>query len=160
MNAVDVSFAEGLEGGPGTAMEELVPAAETYALSVLAKLEKDNWDLSLVFCDDPFIRDLNGRYRGKDEATDVLSFEQGDTYADEAGCKRLLAGDIVISLETLERNAAEFSVSRGEELRRLVVHGILHLSGLDHEDNEATRPMLRLQERLLAEIGPGKGPFE
>ncbi len=160
MNAVDVSFAEGLEAASGTALEELGPAAESYALAVLGRLEKDNWDLSLVFCDDSFIRDLNGRYRGKDEATDVLSFEQGDVYTDEAGVDRVLAGDIVISLEALARNAADFSVTRGEELRRLVLHGILHLSGMDHEDNEATRPMLLLQERLLGELGPGKGPFE
>lgn len=165
MNAVDLSFegrAEALIGGeasPGAATEDFAISAETFALAALERLGKGNWDLSLLFCDDAFIRVLNRDYRGKDEATDVLSFEQGADYRSPEGEERVLAGDIVVSLETLERNARDFGVSRGEELRRLVLHGILHLSGMDHADNEPTQPMLLLQERLLAELGPGRGAF-
>jgi probable rRNA maturation factor len=63
-----------------------------------------------------------------------------------------LPGDIVISLESLAENSGYFHVSQDEELRRLLIHGILHLDGYDHDTNEGTEPMLQLQERLLAEL--------
>lgn len=125
--------------------------AESFALGALEALGEDNWVLSLLFCGDDFIRILNRDYRGRDEATDVLSFCMGDT-VEEEGKRLFLAGDIVISLPALARNAVEFSVPEDEELRRLIVHGILHLSGLDHGDNDPTQPMLLEQERLLASI--------
>jgi probable rRNA maturation factor len=125
--------------------------AETFALRALESLGKDNWVLSLLFCGDDFIQTLNRDYRGKDEATDVLSFCMGDT-VEEEGKTLFLAGDIVISLPALARNAGEFSVSQDEEMRRLIIHGILHLSGLDHADNDPAQPMLQEQERILASI--------
>jgi probable rRNA maturation factor len=60
-----------------------------------------------------------------------------------------MAGDIVISLDMLTQNARYFSVSENDELKRLLVHGILHLEGMDHEDNDPARPMLVLQEQIL-----------
>ncbi|MCE1196823.1 rRNA maturation RNase YbeY, partial [bacterium] len=125
--------------------------AEAFAGRVLESLGKDDWTLSLLFCGDEFIQTLNRDYRGRDEATDVLSFCMGDTVEDE-GRSLFLAGDIVISLPALARNAIEFSVPEDEELRRLIVHGILHLSGLDHCDNDPAQPMLQEQERLLASL--------
>jgi probable rRNA maturation factor len=126
-----------------------VDALTRYIQNVLNTLGKDDWDLSLLFCNDAYIANLNAQYRNKDEATDVLSFSLGETYADEDGKERYLPGDIVISLETLEENARYFAVSLDEELRRLVIHGILHLSGMDHGTNEKSEPMLLLQEDLL-----------
>lgn len=124
-----------------------------FADAALRALGKNDWDLSMLLCDDATMRDLNSRYRNKDEATDVLSFELGETISDEDVGDRWVAGDVVISLETLAKNAAYFSVPIDEELRRLALHGILHLSGMDHEDNDPGRPMLLLQERLLADLG-------
>jgi probable rRNA maturation factor len=123
-----------------------------YILKVLAALGKDRWELSLLFCDDACIRGLNARYRERDEATDVLSFALGESLRDEGGEEWFLPGDIVVSLETLAANARYFQVSQDEELRRLLVHGILHLSGMDHSTNEAAEPMLELQEKLLADF--------
>lgn len=126
--------------------------AELFILRVLDKLELDLWDLSIVLCDDPFISGLNQEYRHKEGPTDVLSFEQGEWYEGENG-RRYLAGDVVLSLDTLARNALEFGVSQDEELRRLLVHGILHLSGADHGTNEAAEPMLIKQESILESLG-------
>ncbi len=126
-------------------------AAERFAGSVLEVLEKDNWDLSLLFCSDDFIRTLNRDYRGKDEPTDVLSFTMGET-VEEEGRPVFIAGDVVISLPALMRNSAEFGVEPDEELRRLIVHGILHLSGFDHEDNDPLQPMLVEQETIVRKI--------
>jgi len=145
MNRVEVAA----EGVPEPAWTDRLAA---FALRVLERMEKDGWDLSVLLCDDGAMRDLNARYRGKDEPTDVLSFELGEAFRDEDGSERWAAGDIVVSLDTLKKNAEYFAVSEDEELRRLVTHGILHLSGMDHEDNEADRPMLQLQERILSEL--------
>jgi probable rRNA maturation factor len=123
------------------------PSIEAFILAALEFLKKDKWELSLLFCDDAYIRDLNKRFRDKDEATDVLSFSLG-----EQDGERYLPGDIVISLETLRENAAYFGISEDEEVRRLVIHGILHLDGMDHATNEADEPMLQLQERILKEV--------
>jgi len=124
--------------------------AESFALDILARLGKEEWELSILFCGDAFIRELNREYRDRDEATDVLSFAQGEEIVDADGRKRFLAGDIVISIDTLAKNAEYFAVERNEELKRLIIHGILHLCGLDHEDNDPSRPMLAKQEELVA----------
>jgi probable rRNA maturation factor len=150
MNAVEIS-AEGIGTPPW------LERARDFALAVLARLSKDGWDLSILICDDAFIRGLNRQYRDRDEATDVLSFEQGDAYRDGDGNERFLAGDIVISLDALSRNAEDFGISRDEELRRLLAHGVLHLSGLDHEDNDPSRPMLVLQEEVLRDLAAEGG---
>jgi probable rRNA maturation factor len=122
-------------------------ASARFARRVLENLGRDGWELSVLYCGDSFIRGLNARYRDRDEATDVLSFPQGG-----GGKRRFVAGDIVISLDTLAENAAYFGIAADEELRRLLVHGILHLGGMDHSSNEKSEPMLLLQEKILAEL--------
>ncbi|MDR1863259.1 MAG: rRNA maturation RNase YbeY [Treponema sp.] len=144
MNRVDVSAAE-------VPLPPWKGRAKSFILKVLKTLRRDGWDLSVLFCGDRYIKTLNARYRNKDEATDVLSFALGETAESEKG-NRYLPGDIVISLETLEENAGYFGVSRDEELRRLLVHGILHLDGMDHATNKPGEPMLRLQEKILTQL--------
>ena len=124
---------------------------ENFISEVLNELNLKNWDISLLFCDDAFIQNLNKQYRDIDSPTDVLSFEQGDEYFDEAGETRFMAGDIVISLDSLRFNAEEFNVEINEELKRLIVHGILHLNGMDHSDNSPEQEMLKFQEKLLVQ---------
>lgn len=124
---------------------------ENFISEVLNDLNLKNWDISLLFCDDAFIQNLNKQYRDIDSPTDVLSFEQGDEYFDDAGETRFMAGDIVISLDSLRFNAEEFNVDINEELKRLIVHGILHLNGMDHSDNSPEQEMLKFQEELLVQ---------
>jgi probable rRNA maturation factor len=126
--------------------------AEDFALKVLDKLGRDGWDISLLFCGDRYIQSLNKQFRDHDEPTDVLSFPLGETMDDAGAGSRYLPGDIAISLETLGENAKYFKVTEDEELRRLMVHGILHLDGRDHKSNDSTEPMLQLQEEILAEL--------
>jgi probable rRNA maturation factor len=111
--------------------------------------------LSVLFCGNRFIRRLNFQYRGFDNPTDVLSFPYAPLAGEQAGEDGFIpAGDIVISLEELKTNAKEAGISADEELRRLLIHGILHLAGSDHAGNEATEPMLIQQEMLLKELPP------
>jgi len=130
-------------------------SAADFALSVLDFLDKRNWQVSLTLCDDTTIQTLNRDYRNIDSPTDVLSFSLGEFEPVEKGEAIYIAGDIVISVSALHRNAAEFGVAEDEELRRLIIHGMLHLSGMDHKDNSPDQPMLELQERLLRQIGGG-----
>jgi len=131
---------------------EWVESLASYALKVLDEIGRGNWELSVLLCGDETIKALNARYRNKDEPTDVLSFELGaeETCAD--GSIRCFPGDIVISLETLRENARYFQTSEDEELRRLLIHGILHLNGMDHESNDSAEPMIVLQERILEKL--------
>jgi probable rRNA maturation factor len=128
-------------------------SACNFALKILDEIKRDNWELSILFCDDKTITDLNSRYRDKNEPTDILSFNLGETIQD--GNKTIyLPGDIVISLDTLRENAKYFKIPEDEELRRLLIHGILHLDGMDHTDHireatEQNEPMLVLQEEIL-----------
>lgn len=123
---------------------------QPFLETILTQLDHTNWDISVVFCTDAFIHELNKTYRHIDAPTDVLSFEQGDEYNNEDGSRRFNAGDIVISLDSLRSNAETFNVSMNEELKRLLLHGILHLSGMDHHDNDPNQKMLQLQEKILS----------
>ena len=142
MNRVTISAAE-------APLPKWSGSLRRYAGKVLAELGRDKWDLSVLLCDDVTISGLNSRYRGKPEATDVLSFAQNEG---EPFPGKRLPGDIVISLDTLSKNARRFAVSEDEELRRLVIHGILHLDGMNHRSNRSTEPMLQLQENILSKL--------
>ena len=88
--------------------------AEDFLSAVLEKRSHGDWELSVLFCSDDKIRALNRDFRGKDSATDVLSFELGTVYEDEDGNSRYAAGDIAVSVDFLFKNAADFQVSPHE----------------------------------------------
>ncbi len=150
-NRVFVSVQEGMEE------PSWLNKIEPFVLKTLEKIGYDGEELSIMFCDDPFIQELNKTYRNIDNPTDVLSFENGDEYTDEEGTW-LCAGDIIISVETLPKNAEYFDVDINSELKRLLVHGLLHLNGMDHGEEhieKGTAPvgeMLVLQENVLSEL--------
>ncbi|MBR4323587.1 rRNA maturation RNase YbeY [Treponema sp.] len=133
----------------------------SYVQSVLEKLGYDGEEISLLFCNDEYIHELNKNYRDIDSATDILSFENGEKYKDDEG-EWLSAGDIALSLETLPKNADYFKVSENEELKRLLIHGVLHLNGYDHGEEHIesglapTDEMLVLQEKILSDFGEVK----
>jgi len=122
-----------------------------FVRMVLKRLGLCNWELSILFCDDNTSQRLNAIFRHKDYPTDVLAFPQLGIPKPEAEMG-VLAGDIVISLDRLRLNAKIYQVKEGEELKRLLVHGILHLAGYDHLSCKATEPMLQEQEKILSEL--------
>ena len=128
---------------------------EPFLLEVMEELSYDKEEVSVFFCSDAFIQNLNREYRNIDAPTDVLSFENGEEYTDDQGDSWKSVGDIVISLETLPKNAQYFEVSCNEERKRLLIHGLLHLHGLDHGDEHVEKgvepvcELLRIQKRLM-----------
>ncbi len=100
-------------------------------------------ELSLAFVTDQTIHELNRQYRRKDRPTDVLSFP----LADER-CPTLL-GDVVISVDTARRQARQRKRAFADELRALLIHGILHLLGYDHEVSDSEAVRMRRKEREL-----------
>jgi probable rRNA maturation factor len=102
-------------------------------------------DVDVLLADDPTLRRLNKTFRGKNKATDVLSFPAPDEIA------RDHAGDLAISLETAGRQAAVYGHSLRDEVRILLLHGLLHLSGLDHEIDDGE--MAAREAELRLELG-------
>jgi probable rRNA maturation factor len=115
-------------------------------------------EVSVSFVDDEEIHALNRAYRGVDRPTDVLSFalEEGDDFPAPDGTLPVL-GDIVISVPTAVRQAAEYGHSVERETGFLLVHGFLHLLGYDHDTEEAEREMFGLQEEVLQGLGLTRG---
>lgn len=105
-------------------------------------------ELSIVLVSDAQIRRLNKLYRHKDKPTDVLSFPIGETVKGW-----LILGDIVISVDTAKRQAQELGYSLEEELKRLLVHGLVHLLGYDHElGGEEEKKFFELEAFVLREL--------
>jgi len=100
-------------------------------------------EIALVLTTDRVVRPLNARYRGKDKATDVLSFPG------EGGEMGL--GDVLISVETAARNAKGLGRTLAQELDVLALHGFLHVLGYDHETDDGS--MERLERRLRRKLG-------
>ncbi|XP_027084608.1 endoribonuclease YBEY, chloroplastic isoform X1 [Coffea arabica] len=113
-------------------------------------------ELSVLLCNDEFICKLNKEWRGEDHATDVLSMSQ---HVPELKLPVLMLGDIVISVETAARQAEERGHTLLDEIRILLVHGLLHLLGFDHEiSDKAEAEMEKEEEHLLKSLGwKGKG---
>jgi probable rRNA maturation factor len=107
--------------------------------------------LAVCLVDDDAIRVLNRTHRGLDSVTDVLSFPVDGLDPLPSGMEREL-GDVVISVAQARRQAGDEGVSEQEELTHLVVHGVLHLAGFDHETDGGE--MLERQDRLVAALPP------
>ena len=124
--------------------------------------------VSVLLVDDDTIRSMNREYRGVDRSTDVLSFpmlsyldgEQDDqlVYDTDPETGEVLLGDVVISMETAERQAGEYGHSIERELAYLTVHGGLHLRGHDHEDESDRHDMRAAEEEILALMGLAREP--
>ena len=125
-------------------------ALVTTAQRLLEALDDTTAALSLSLVGDDAIRSLNRTYRGKDCATDVLSFPlDGDAASNS---RERLLGDVVISVDTARRQAAQYGAPLQRELYRLLIHGLLHLKGHDHVQAAEGRAMRREERRLADAI--------
>ena len=120
--------------------------------------------LGLRFTDDAGITELNSEWRQRSGPTDVLSFAALDDTPDWLEGEAVELGDIIVSVDTAQRQAQNHNHSLGYELHWLISHGLLHLLGWDHPDERRLSGMLALQERLLDSTGnvlpKGQRPVE
>ena len=121
--------------------------------ATLHGLEFDDVDseLSLVFTDDANIRTINAKWRHIDKATNVLSFP---AFPIQPGQRPgPILGDIVIARETVQREAQEENKSFDDHLSHLIVHGLLHLTGYDHQNDDEAEQMESLERKILDSLG-------
>lgn len=122
------------------------------ANSILNILNLEKSELSIILTDDQTIRNINREWRGKDIPTDVLSFPMEDSI--DHGYKIL--GDVIISLPFAKKQAELINYTYREEVLRLLIHGVLHLLGYDHERSEEDeKVMMDIQDRIFDELKSG-----
>jgi probable rRNA maturation factor len=113
-------------------------------------------ELSVRLTDDEEVRELNAEWRGKDKATNVLSFPQAEPEqlqeVEESGPEVML-GDLVLARGVCEREAAEKGIPLEEHAAHLIVHGTLHLLGYDHQDDASANEMESREVKALARLG-------
>lgn len=130
--------------------------ARDYLNKVCKITGSKNVSFSVSFISEETMHALNKEYRGIDNSTDILSFAALDQKDDSdfivVNEDKTNLGDMLICPEVYKRNAVEFKVPESEELYRLLTHGVLHLTGMDHKTNDASEPMLKLQESILAQL--------
>jgi probable rRNA maturation factor len=112
----------------------------------------DGAEATVVLSNDALVRRLNATYRGKDVATNVLAFPFQRPPGSPAEADAHL-GDVVLAAETVLREADERAIEPAHHLQHLIVHGLLHLLGYDHETGAAAETMERLETAILATIG-------
>ncbi|MFH0702733.1 MAG: rRNA maturation RNase YbeY [bacterium] len=140
----------------GKMLESLATSSEIINLSALNIYNLNNMSLSIdiLVCDNSKITELNKAYRGKNEATDVLSFA---LFADNPENRiivdnNIFLGEIIISAEMAKQQADENNKSFEEEMCFLLSHGILHLLGFSHDTEETLEFMLKTQEKLILRV--------
>ncbi|MBL4852827.1 MAG: rRNA maturation RNase YbeY [Robiginitomaculum sp.] len=129
-------------------LNALVKAAVSAAMS--EHMPQPFSEISLLFTSDEHMRNLNRDYREQDKSTNVLSFPTQNTV-----CALVLPvlGDIVLAFETIEREANERGISLADHTTHLIIHGYLHLQGLDHQNNEEAEAMEALEINVLEHLG-------
>jgi probable rRNA maturation factor len=142
-----------VEAGQWPDEAELAVIARRAVDGVLAEIgaaPSTRSELSVVFTDDAHIRSLNAGWRGKDRPTNVLSFPAFPASAGEALPPML--GDVVLAAETLAAEARNEGKPLADHMMHLIVHGILHLIGYDHETDAEAEEMEQAEQRILANL--------
>ena len=114
---------------------------------ILKSLACSNSEISILFTSDEHIKNLNKTYRKKNRPTDVLAFSQNE--GDSPGINTNILGDVVVSTDTAKRQADERSHSVEKEIFILLIHGILHLLGFDHEKEKKDLKKMQSKEKEL-----------
>ncbi len=110
-------------------------------------------DVAVVFCCDEYMLELNNRYLGHNYHTDIITFDYGGAAGDEPGAWPTASGDLFIGVDTVADNAVVGGVAAEEEMRRVIIHGMLHLCGYgDKSDGEAK--VMRAKEDFYLALFP------
>jgi len=125
--------------------QKFLQALEMINHDILKQLYLLNHEYSILLCNNSFIQELNNSYRKKNYPTDVLSF-----VFDKDSTQNIYLGDIIISTDKAQEQAIEYNIIYEEELARLIIHGLLHLIGFNHEkDQESSNKMFSIQDQYM-----------
>ncbi|NOR64310.1 MAG: rRNA maturation RNase YbeY [Rhodobacteraceae bacterium] len=130
----------------------LCEPAEREALAITGRTP-EGFEVALMGCDDARIAVLNKDFRGKEAATNVLSWPASETPSMQGNPMGTELGDIAIAFETCQREAKEKGISVQDHVTHLVIHGILHLLGYDHISDQDAEEMEALEIKALAKLG-------
>lgn len=108
---------------------------------VISSEEKVTGDINFIFCDDDYLHDINVKYLDHDTLTDIISFDNS--------IGNILHGDIFISTERVEENSREFNVKFNDELKRVIIHGVLHFCGYKDKSERESQMMRRKEEEKI-----------
>lgn len=140
------------EAGAWGPIEAVSATVQAAAAALAADLKIPRSEACVALSNDAHVAQLNATYRSKPKPTNVLSFPAGAAMQDDDGERRFL-GDLVLAHETVVREAAELALPFDHHLQHLVVHGLLHLMGYDHETEADAHAMEALEVRILASMG-------
>lgn len=113
----------------------------------MIKKNSNDYEMSVHLVGEKYIKNLNKNYRGVDQVTDVISFASQDLFFHKNMNKDL--GDLFICPQKIKKQAKDFLIDYQEEFTRILIHGILHLCGYDHQDEKDSKKMFLLQEKIL-----------
>jgi probable rRNA maturation factor len=122
---------------------------KSYANKICSFLNLKKIIITIVICDNKYIRKINRIYRKKDKSTDVIAFAYRENPVPNIKCGLEMLGDIYISLDKAAENAKAYGASFTEEIRRLIAHGILHLIGYDHERSKKDKRIMETKEKKI-----------
>ena len=118
----------------------------TIVKKVLTHYDLKSFDVNLIFTSDIYVSNLKKEFFSKNQWTDVIAFPM------HTKNKKFVEGEIYISMPTAKENAKRYKQSYGKELARLVIHGSLHLLGIEDDTNEKKEKMIKIEEYFLKEI--------
>jgi probable rRNA maturation factor len=128
-------------------------AIKKIAILTAERLDIQNAFITIIVTDDAYIQNINREFRGLNEPTDVISFSNRENPFPEVDPSQEEIGDIYISLERAERQSIECRETLLDEVKRLVIHGMLHLMGYDHERSDEDEVlMLQKEEEIIGFI--------
>lgn len=114
---------------------------ETWIKEVIISEGKKTGEINFIFCDDDYLLELNQKYLQHDTYTDIISFD--------SSVGNILNGDIFISTQRVAENAGKYEVSFSEELKRVIIHGVLHFCGYKDKSKEEAQLMRRKEEEKM-----------
>ncbi|MDR0790175.1 MAG: rRNA maturation RNase YbeY [Bacteroidales bacterium] len=119
-------------------------ALKTWIVEVAARYGRKVGEITYLFCDDEYLLQVNNQYLNHDFYTDVITFDYTES--------ETIYGDIIISIDRIKDNAQSLNVPFEQELRRVIIHGILHLCGLKDKTEQEAKAMRQAEEEALAQI--------
>lgn len=149
MSEVFIEYGDNVNEFAGSREKKIIE----YIIAITGLLNAASKSINLLICDEEAIKNLNREYRHKNQVTDILSWAYDESETILIPGEPEIWGDLALCLDVCVKQAEESRWDLDTELIRLLVHGLSHLAGYDHQTPEDEKKMLRLETELLSKIG-------